>query len=146
MGTVARLNCLSIERTAFAQTVKMQPVVTSDDPRDAEIKAFFAATPSGNVAYSVAPDAVLLGVEPGQQFYLNLRAVAGDPDPERQVVKVTAVRLDGWATHVVLSARSKNGPVWEPWKIELTIRNEVAAEQFQPGGEFYVSLKPAGDA
>jgi len=139
VAVVARLNCISIEETQWTKTVKFQPVVPSDDPHSEEIKAFFVATPSGTVFHSVPADTVLTGVEPGKQFYLHQRA-ALDVEDDQNVVTVTGVRLDGWATHVTLKNTGPT-PVWEPWKIEFVIRNEVAAEQFQVGSRFCVELQ-----
>lgn len=69
-------------------------------------------------------------------------------------MNVNEVALLGWATRVKLSAvytGDENDPHYDEIKsfFEATpqgefwavIRNEAAAEQFQPGDQFYVSLE-----
>lgn len=142
MGVVARLNVNSIEIWPNTRTIKMTPAVPSDDPHDEEIKAFFAATPSGSVELSISLDNSLARVEPGEQVYLYLT----DAPAEGGLINpwaVASVRLDGWATYVELTPKSEGRPhsSYSNSKIAFTIRNELAAEQFQPAAEFYVRLE-----
>lgn len=69
-------------------------------------------------------------------------------------MRVSEVSLMGWATRVKLQPivpADDNDPHADEIKafyeatpagsFEATIRNELAAEQFQPGDEFYISLE-----
>lgn len=139
MSVVARLSCHAVEHTAFGTSLKMQPVVPQDDPHNEETKQFFAATPAGNVTYTVAGDEAPFSAKPKDQFYLRLTPTLPE-GREGTPVKVTSLSLNGWAAGVKLTAE-KNGDVYQPLNMEFTIRNELAAEQFQPGAEFYATFE-----
>lgn len=142
MGVVARLDVHAVEHAKWGLTYKMQPVVSGDDEHDEEIKQFFAATPAGSVSLWT-PLSEPLGLEPGDQTYLYLDAerAAGSLD---DVFFVKSIRLDGWATYVEFASKpvKRDGITYSNSSImSFTIRNEAAAEQFQPAAEFYVRLE-----
>lgn len=69
-------------------------------------------------------------------------------------MKCNSVKLTGWATIIELNpvvGTAEDDPHYEEIKsffaatpsgqLTMTVNNEVAAEQFQPGDEFYVSLE-----
>lgn len=69
-------------------------------------------------------------------------------------MNVSEVALLGWATRVKLQAvytADQNDPHYDEIKsffeatpqgtFEAVIKNDAAAEQFQPGDEFYISLE-----
>jgi predicted PhzF superfamily epimerase YddE/YHI9 len=63
---------------------------------------------------------------------------------------VRSVELCGWATIVKLAAVTKGGPENEAFfaatpngTLEMTIKNELAAEQFKPGQEWWLSFMEA---
>jgi hypothetical protein len=120
---------------------RLTPVVPQDDPHDKEIKAFFAATPSGKVELAIAGDQAPLDASPGEQFYVNL--VPADKTNGGTLfwlVKVTSLGLN-WATQVKLSAERETSAPWQPCEMEFSVNNEYAAEQFQMGRAFYVTLE-----
>lgn len=133
MWVVARLNCNSVEQFVTMKTAKFSPVITSQDPHDEEIKKFFAATPAGQVMLTV-DDADELPFRPGDQVYLTL---ASDDTPS--AVKVTSVKLQGWATIVEMETPYEARP---RLVASFTIRNEAAAEQFQVGTTLKFQLVP----
>lgn len=65
----------------------------------------------------------------------------------RAKMYVTSIELFGWATAVKLRPVTKGNPENEAFfaatpngEVTMTIKNELAAEQFAPGQEFYVDF------
>jgi hypothetical protein len=137
MSVVARLRCDSVTNYVHSKVATLMPVTAQGDEHEEEIKQFFAATPGGTVTWNIAEEEDQ--IEPGDQVYLHLFPLRDHRGGNQ--LKVKQVRLDGWATYVELEGRDVeviDGITHSKttWTIALTIRNEVAAEQFQPGATF----------
>lgn len=143
MGVVARLVCNSVESFSNTKVIKLTPVVGGDDPHSEEIKAFFEATPSGNVELSVPPGDYT-DLKSGDQRYLYIETHKHE-DSFPWVFFVKSLRLD-WATYVEFEVKRTVDNKYNSSKMSFTIRNETAAEQFQLGGEFYIRMEKVGDA
>lgn len=87
MSVVARMRLVSITVTSWATSVRLQPApLDPKDPHYEEIKAFFAATPSGSFEANVsnAAAAEQFQLDPGnpKDFYLTLEPVPLAPVPD----------------------------------------------------------------
>ena len=74
MGVVARMRVFEVSLQGWATAVKLQPVVPADDddPHAEEIKAFFAATPSGRLELTIKNEVAAEQFQPGDEFYVEL--------------------------------------------------------------------------
>lgn len=74
--------------------------------------------------------------------------VPTNPSPVRAKVYVSELGYTQWGTKVVLQpvTRGEDNKAWAAatpsGRIELTIKNESAADQFAPGQEWFVDLIP----
>lgn len=76
MSVVARVRVNSVEINDWGSTVKMRPVVTTDDPHSEEIAAFFAATPAGSIELTIKNELAAEQFKVGTQYYLSFEPVS----------------------------------------------------------------------
>ena len=76
MAVVARMKVNSVTLFSYGATqIKMQAVVSQDDPHSEEIAAFFAATPAGNFEATIKNELAAEQFAPGEEFYVTLTKV-----------------------------------------------------------------------
>lgn len=84
MGVIARMRLVQVTVSSWGTSVKLQPApLDPSDPHYEEIKAFFAATPSGTFEAQIsnAAAAEQFQLDPGspKDFYLTLEPVPAAP-------------------------------------------------------------------
>lgn len=77
MGVVARMRVYEVSLGGWATTVRLQPVVPAEDsdPHAEEIKAFFAATPSGRLEMTIKNEVAAEQFQPNDEFYVSLEKI-----------------------------------------------------------------------
>lgn len=63
--------CTSVELTTYGTNVKFSPVSSNQSEED---KAFWKATPSGEIMFRVVNDAAVKDLKPGQKYYVDFTA------------------------------------------------------------------------
>lgn len=77
MSVVARMRVNEISLFGYSTRIRLNPVMPSsdDDPHAEEIKAFYAATPSGLFEATIHNELAAEQFQPGEEFYVTLTPV-----------------------------------------------------------------------
>ncbi len=80
MAVIARMRCTSVNLVGYGTIITLQPVVApqADDPHAEEIKAFYAATPTGKFEATIKNEVAAEQFQPGDEFYVSLERVQRD--------------------------------------------------------------------
>ena len=77
MSVVARMHVTEVALYGYGTGIKLSAVMpaSDDDPHAEEIKAFFAATPSGSFQAVIKNEVAAEQFQPGDHFYVTLEKV-----------------------------------------------------------------------
>ena len=76
MSVVARMRVNSITLNGYSTLIKLNPVMPSEGQEHyEEIKAFYAATPTGEFTASINNELAAEQFQPGKEFYITLTEI-----------------------------------------------------------------------